>query len=54
MATARTFGSLSDVAARAAYVPSIYRAQAQDFIAATQRVWMDRDAPSGLEVQVLP
>jgi putative CocE/NonD family hydrolase len=36
------------------YVPNIYQAKARDFIAATQRVWMDHEAPSGLEVQVLP
>jgi uncharacterized protein len=36
------------------YVPNIYQAQARDFIVATQRVWMDHEAPSGLEVQVLP
>ena len=36
------------------YVPNIYQAQASDFIKATQRVWMSRDAASGIEVQVLP
>jgi predicted acyl esterase len=36
------------------YVPNIYEADAQDFVAATERVWMDRTAPSGLEVQVVP
>jgi predicted acyl esterase len=36
------------------YVPSIYEAKASDFIKATQRVWVGRDAPSGIEVQLLP
>jgi predicted acyl esterase len=36
------------------YVPNIYQAQASDFIKATQRVWVSRDATSGIEVQVLP
>jgi predicted acyl esterase len=36
------------------YVPNIYDAKASDFIKATERVWVDRSEPSGLEVQVLP
>jgi putative CocE/NonD family hydrolase len=36
------------------YVPNIYEAKASDFIKATQRVWVGRDAASGIEVQVLP
>ena len=35
------------------YVPSIYAAEARDFVRATQRVWVDRTASSGLRVQVL-
>jgi len=35
------------------FVPNIYQASAKDFIKATERVWVDRSAPSGLEVQVL-
>jgi putative CocE/NonD family hydrolase len=35
------------------FVPNIYKASAKDFIKATERVWVDRSAPSGLEVQVL-
>jgi hypothetical protein len=35
-------------------VPNIYEARASDFIAATQRVWLGRDAASAIEVQVLP
>ena len=36
------------------YVPNIYEAKASDFITATERVWVGRDAASGIEVQVLP
>jgi len=36
------------------YVPNIYEAKASDFIKATERVWLSRGAPSGIEVQVLP
>jgi hypothetical protein len=36
------------------YVPNIYEAKASDFIKATERVWVGRDAASGVEVQVLP
>jgi putative CocE/NonD family hydrolase len=36
------------------YVPNIYEAMADDFIKSTQRVWVQRSAPSGIEVQVLP
>ena len=36
------------------YVPNIYEAKASDFIKATQRVWVSRNAASGIEVQVLP
>ena len=36
------------------YVPNIYQARASDFIKATQRVWVSRDAASGIEVRVLP
>jgi putative CocE/NonD family hydrolase len=36
------------------YVSNIYEAKATDFIKATQRVWVGRDAASGIEVQVLP
>jgi hypothetical protein len=35
------------------YVPNIYEAKASDFIKTTQRVWVGRDAASGIEVQVL-
>jgi len=35
------------------YVANIYRADEGDFIRATARVWMDRTATSGIEVQVL-
>jgi uncharacterized protein len=36
------------------YVPNIYEATAGDFITARERVWVDGQAPSGIEVQVLP
>jgi putative CocE/NonD family hydrolase len=36
------------------YVPNIYQAQARDFIKATQHMWVDRSASSGIEVQLLP
>jgi uncharacterized protein len=36
------------------YVPNIYEATASDFIKATERVWVDRAAPSGIRVQLLP
>ena len=36
------------------YVPNIYEAQPSDFIEATQRLWLQRTAPSGIEVQLLP
>jgi putative CocE/NonD family hydrolase len=36
------------------YVPNIYQADARDFIKATQRIWVDRTVPSGIQVQVLP
>ena len=36
------------------YVPNIYEANAGDFIKATERVWVDGTAASGIEVQVLP
>src|SRR5690242_11033982 len=36
------------------YVPNIYEAKASDFIKATQRVYAQRSAASGIEVQVLP
>ncbi len=36
------------------YVPSIYQAGASDFVKATQSLWMDRQEPSYLEVQVVP
>jgi uncharacterized protein len=36
------------------YVPNIYSADARDFVAATERVWVDGNAASGIEVQVLP
>ncbi|MEP6679696.1 MAG: CocE/NonD family hydrolase, partial [Betaproteobacteria bacterium] len=35
------------------YVPSIYDADARDYVRATQRVWLDRSASSRLRVQVL-
>ena len=35
------------------YVPNIYEAKAADFIKATERVWLDRTAPSGIQVQLL-
>jgi uncharacterized protein len=35
------------------YVPNIYKADARDFVKASQRVWTDRTHPSLLEVQVL-
>ena len=36
------------------YVPNIYEATAGDFVTATQRVWMGRDAASAIQLQVLP
>jgi putative CocE/NonD family hydrolase len=36
------------------YVPNIYEAAARDFVKATQRVWVGRDAASAIRVQVLP
>jgi uncharacterized protein len=36
------------------YVPSIYEATARDFAKATQRIWVDRQSPSGIEVQIVP
>jgi uncharacterized protein len=36
------------------YVPNIYEASAADFIKATERIWTDRNAPSGIQVQILP
>jgi hypothetical protein len=36
------------------YVPNIYEARAADFIKATERVWLSRGAPSGIEVQIIP
>jgi hypothetical protein len=36
------------------YVPNIYEAQRSDFIKATQRVFLQRNAASALEVEVLP
>jgi putative CocE/NonD family hydrolase len=36
------------------YVPNIFKADASDFITATERVWVDGAAASGIEVQVLP
>ena len=36
------------------YVPNIYQADAPDFIRATERIWVDRVAPSYLEVEVVP
>ena len=35
------------------YVPNIYRADASDFTSATERVWVDGDAASSIEVHVL-
>jgi putative CocE/NonD family hydrolase len=35
------------------YVPNIYKANANDFVKATERVYVNRSAPSGIEVQVL-
>ncbi len=35
------------------YVPNIYAAEERDFIAATQRVWTDRVAASGVELHIL-
>jgi uncharacterized protein len=35
------------------YVPNIYKADARDFVEATERVWVGRNAPSGIEVQVV-
>jgi len=35
------------------YVPNIYEAKPGDFIKATHRIWVSRDASSGIEVQVL-
>jgi hypothetical protein len=36
------------------YVPNIYKADARDFIKATERIWVDRSASSGIDVQLLP
>jgi predicted acyl esterase len=36
------------------YVPSIYEAEARQFVRATHRVWMSRDTASVLRVQVVP
>jgi predicted acyl esterase len=36
------------------YVPNIYEARDRDFVKATHRVWVSRDAASALRVQVLP
>lgn len=36
------------------YVPNIFEARASDFVKATERVFVERDAPSGLRVRVLP
>jgi predicted acyl esterase len=36
------------------YVPNIYEATASDFVKATQRVWMERDAASAIQLYVLP
>jgi len=36
------------------YVPNIYEAAASDFVKATQRVWMERDAASAIQLYVLP
>jgi predicted acyl esterase len=35
------------------YVSNIYKANASDFVKATQRVYVNRNAPSAIEVQVL-
>ena len=35
------------------YVPNIYEAKASDFMRATERVYLQRDAASGIEVQLL-
>ena len=35
------------------YVPNIYQADARDFTKATERVYVNRNAPSAIEVQVL-
>jgi putative CocE/NonD family hydrolase len=35
------------------YVPNIYKANASDFVKATERVYVNRNAPSAIEVQVL-
>ena len=36
------------------YVPNIYDADARDFIKATERVYVNRQSPSGIEVQIVP
>ena len=36
-----------------AYVPNIYQAPANAFVRATERVWMSRDAASGVELPVI-
>jgi predicted acyl esterase len=36
------------------YVPNIYEANDNDFVKATEFVWVDKTHPSHLEVQVLP
>jgi predicted acyl esterase len=36
------------------YVPNIYKAEASDFIKATQRVYRSRKLPTKIEVSVLP
>jgi predicted acyl esterase len=36
------------------YVANIYKADASDFIKATEHIWVDAREPSYLEVQVLP
>jgi putative CocE/NonD family hydrolase len=36
------------------FVPNIYKADAKDFVAATEHIWDDRAHPSYLQVQVLP
>ena len=35
------------------FVPSIYEADAADFVKSTERLWMDRVHSSGIQVQVL-
>ena len=35
------------------YVPNIYEAKAADFVTATESIWIDRMAPSYLDVQVV-